>query len=99
MPISVLLPLALPQSYDYLSSQEVRLGQFVRVPLRNKEIIGAVWQLDGQSSLAQSKMREIKSVIDFVPPLNQELRDFIDWVAKYTLAPKGLVLKACDESK
>ncbi len=99
MPISVLLPLALDKSYDYLAPHDtLTRGQFVRVPLRRKEVVGVVWQLDGAgagagaAALDSKKLRTIIEPIDFVPPLNEELMQFIEWVARWTMTPKGLVL-------
>ena len=100
MRFSVLLPLAIENSYDYLqpiSGEEVALGQFVRVPLKNKIMTGIVWaraqgelkKLDKRKKPIQ--LRAIQSVFD-IPPLKANQREFIDWVADYIMAPKGSVL-------
>ena len=104
--LSVLLPLALEAPYDYLPSENgadaaLTEGQFVKVPLRHKEVVGVVWQNAQESAqesaqerpaLALSKLRRVISVLD-LPPLPSSHCAFIDWVADYTLAPKGAVLK------
>ena len=37
-------------------------------------------------------MKDVADKLD-VPPLKPELRKFVDWVADYTLAPRGMVLR------
>lgn len=96
MRISVLLPLALNQSYDYLAPDNVKIGNFVNVPLRKKQAIGVVVALHeghNEGQIEQQKLRQIISVLDKVPQLNNDLLDFINWVGDYTMAPRGLVLK------
>ena len=96
--LSVLLPLALEAPYDYLPSENgadaaLTEGQFVKVPLRHKEVVGVVWpSAQERPALALSKLRRVISVLD-LPPLPSSHCAFIDWVADYTLAPKGAVLK------
>jgi primosomal protein N' (replication factor Y) len=42
-----------------------------------------------------SKLKPITRVIEQVPPLKSEYRDWLDWVSEFTLAPKGAVLALC----
>ena len=37
-------------------------------------------------------LKSIAAVRDW-PPLRQPLRDFVDWVARWTLAPRGMALR------
>ncbi len=99
--LSVLLPLALDEPYDYLPPVDaadghlLRAGQFVKVPLRNKDMVGVIWGTGGSGKkpqIAAAKLRRAISLYD-LPPLPDDHRAFIDWVADYTLAPKGAVLK------
>ena len=89
----ILLPLPLGSGYDYLSpeGQNLPLGTFVLVPFGNKEIVGVVWD-EGTGEVPLSKLKKIKALLD-PPPLSEETRHFIDWVAAYTLSPPGLILK------
>jgi primosomal protein N' (replication factor Y) (superfamily II helicase) len=86
----VLMPLALDTAYSYavppgLSLQE---GAVVQVPLGTRETIGVVWSLrDG----AGQNLKPVTAAID-TPPLPAKLRRFVDWIAWYTLAPKGAAL-------
>ena len=91
--VSVLLPLPLAGPFDYSVDTDRSLadGDFVCVPLGPREVAGVVWgQSDGDVPVAK-----LKAVVDrlAVPPLPDVLRRFIDWVAAYTLAPQGSVLR------
>ena len=39
-------------------------------------------------------MKDVEEKLD-IPPLKEELRKFVDWVAGYTLSPRGMVLRMC----
>ena len=54
-------------------------------------VIGAVWH-DAPDEVAPKKLREIERIFD-APPLPDALIRFVDWVADYTLAPRGMVLR------
>lgn len=91
--VSVLLPLPLSGPYDYAPPQgeTVRLGQYVRVPLGNRYLVGVVWRRPaGQKPPA--RLKAIDAVLD-LPAMDETLLRFIDWVAAYTLSPPGAVLK------
>jgi primosomal protein N' (replication factor Y) len=40
-------------------------------------------------------LKAASRVIDTVPPLRREFRQWLDWVSDFTLAPKGAVLSLC----
>ena len=93
----VLLPFASGRAYDYRAPAEfgLELGDVVRVPLGPRQVHGAVWQsLTGAEADAveEERLRDIVDRLD-VPPLPESLRRFIDWVAGYTLAAPGSVLR------
>ena len=54
--ISVLLAANIPGPYDYLVSDDldIKFGFFVRVPFRNKELIGIIWD-DSSENIEKSK--------------------------------------------
>src|SRR5260221_583422 len=91
--LSVLLPLPLAGVYDYLAPRALALqpGDFVVVPLGNRQILGVAWG-DATGDVPAAKL---KAVIERLPapPMREELRRLIDWVASYTLAPAGAVLR------
>ena len=89
----VLLPLALDEAFSYRSPDKTPLpaGTVVAVPLGAREAVGVVWD-DEASPAPAGSLKPILHAMD-APPLTHNLRRFIDWVARYTLAPKGMVLR------
>lgn len=90
--VSVLLPLALPEPFDYLADKALPPGSFVRVPVRNKEEVGVVWGEGTLLSGTDKKIKEVREVLP-LPPLPEKSREFAEWAADYTVTPKGAVLK------
>src|SRR5579883_363327 len=90
----VLLPLPLAGAYDYRigAKADVRPGEFVRVPLGGRYLAGVVWDGPASSELPESRLKAIAARLD-VPPMPEEMRRFIDWVAAYTMSPPGAVLR------
>lgn len=90
---AVLLPLPLSGAYDYAPPHEIAVsaGDYVRVPLGRRESWGVVWG-EAHGDVAEEKLKPIKARLD-VPPMPLAARRFIDWVAEYTLAPPGAVLR------
>ena len=96
MPIvDVLLPLALDQAYSYKADAALALapGDVVRIPFGTREAVGVVWALADDP--ADGRGGNLKNVIAKVewPALDAPMRQFVDWVARYTIAPKGLVMR------
>src|SRR5262249_13768685 len=89
----VLLPLAIDRPYSYLASPAARVspGDFVEVPLGTKVTSGVVWEVSTRAAGKQN-LRAIAKRRD-LPPLGAKLRAFIDWVARWTLSPRGMVLR------
>ncbi|GJD57152.1 primosomal protein N' [Methylobacterium dankookense] len=97
----ILIPLALDTAYSYVVPEGLRLaeGDVVQVPLGPRETVGVVWGLS--HSPGGSNLRPVTGRVD-VAPLSEPLRRLVDWIARYTLAPKGsalaLVLRLPDEA-
>jgi primosomal protein N' (replication factor Y) len=93
--VPVLLPLALDTTYDYLPPEDGDLlpGDFVLVPIGPRKEIGVVWERDANAKPVDAK--KLKRIIERfdLPPLPATARRFADWVARYTLSPRGMVLK------
>jgi primosomal protein N' (replication factor Y) len=91
--VSVLLPLPLEGAYDYRVPRGMALepGDLVVVPLARREVAGVVWGA-AAGKVAPEKVKEVIARLD-APPFTAELCRFIDWVARYTLAPPGAVLR------
>lgn len=86
--LSVLLPYRFDKTFTYESETPLPLGTLVRVPLGRRIVVGAVWDEAPDLSV---KARLVLEVLAF-PPLPATLCQFIDWVAAYTLTPRGDVL-------
>lgn len=92
--VDVLAPVALDQAYSYRvpRGMAVAPGDFVRVPLGPRETTAVVWGEGEARPGLDNRLKDIDGVID-LPPLREELRRFVDWVAAYTLSPRGMVLR------
>lgn len=93
--VAVLLALPLPTAYDYRVPGEVTLqdGDFVRVPLGRREVNGVVWGAgNNDGDFDESKIKDVLSRLP-VPPMADDTRKLVDWVATYTVSPPGAVLK------
>ena len=88
----VLVPVAVDIAYSYLipPGLDLQPGDFVKVPLGAREAQGVVWEIAANG--AAGNLKSIIAKVD-LPPLQHGLRDFIDWVARWTLAPRGMVLR------
>ncbi len=92
--VKVLLPIT-SNGYDYIVAEnmQVKVGDFVKVPLRNKEEIGVViGKNNAPLDYDISKVRTIKSKIDDYK-LSVSQIEFIKKVADYNIAPLGNILK------
>ncbi|MCA3280749.1 MAG: DEAD/DEAH box helicase, partial [Roseomonas sp.] len=91
--LRVLLPLPLADAYDYRVADEAPPpGSFVAVPLGGRQVIGVVWDEARDSALPDHRLKPIAAVLE-APPMPEKLRRFVDWVAAYTLSPRGAVLR------
>lgn len=88
----VLVPVAVDTAYSYRTPAgvSVKPGDFVEAPLGARAVVGVVWNV--RESAAASNLKSIVARCN-VPPLSHRLRDFIDWVARWTLSPRGMVLR------
>ena len=96
--ISILLPLPLAGAYDYALPDDIRVapGDFVVVPLGARLVIGVAWDNSladtAAAAVSPERLREIEERLP-APPMPETLRRFIEWVASYTVAPWGAVLR------
>ncbi|KQK27769.1 primosomal protein N' [Bosea thiooxidans] len=88
--VDVLIPLGLDQAYSYAvpAGLVLKPGDVVQVPLGPRETVGVVWDV---GSGRGGNLKKVSGKYD-MPPLDPALRKLVDWVAWYTLAPKGSVL-------
>ncbi|MFM9846212.1 MAG: primosomal protein N' [Hyphomicrobiaceae bacterium] len=93
--VPVLLPVALDQTYDYLAPADISAepGSFVLVPFGPQVRIGIVWDRPvGDPGKTVKKLKALTERLD-VPPLPIASLRFAEWVARYTLAPLGMVAR------
>lgn len=87
--IGVLLPLAVDHAFTYNSREKVEIGQLVRVPFRNKSIIGVVITIDGTH--IESSFKIVERVYDI--KLSRQFLSFLRKVAGYNIIQQGMVFK------
>src|SRR5262245_45305906 len=92
--VSVLLPLPLAGPYDYRVPDDLSLhpGEFVAVPPGSREVLGVIWGA-GSDEVDAAKLKPVMGRLEAAPRLPDATRKFVDWVAAYTLAPPGAVLR------
>jgi primosomal protein N' (replication factor Y) (superfamily II helicase) len=88
----ILAPVAVDVAYSYRvpSGLHLRLGQFVEIPLGRSHTTGVVWAL--RADPGGDNLKSIAKIRDW-EPLRKPLRDFVDWISRWTLAPRGMVLR------
>ncbi|WP_280776192.1 primosomal protein N' [Rhizobium sp. SG_E_25_P2] len=91
---AVLAPLPAPKPYSYAvpEGMHVEPGSIVQIPLGPRQVFGVVWDDESADQIDPKKLKPITAVFD-CPPLKADMRQFIDWVAGYTLTPPGLVAR------
>lgn len=93
--VPVLLPLPLAQAYDYAVPEGWPVpppGTIVAAPLGGRVLAGVVWDGPGDGSVPEAKLRPLAALLP-VPPMTEALRRLIAFVARWTLAPPGAVLR------
>ena len=90
--VSVLLP-NLFSVCTYFADKKLDAGTFVLVSFGRTKHCAVVWDTPVDESFPEEKIKSILQVLDDIPPLNKKMRDFVDWVAQYTLSPAGMILK------
>ena len=91
MIVNVIVPLALNEPFSYETDYDLDIGDLVIVPFGNKDFIGLV--IDINVKIKEGiELKKVKEMLD-IPPLKQELIEFIKWTADYNLISLGNVLK------
>ena len=88
----ILLPLVFDDVFDYSFHEDLKLGQMVLVPFGREEHVGIVYKIGKSANIDDKKIKPIKQVIN-LPLISHKVIMFIEKVANYNFAPKGLVLK------
>jgi len=89
--VDVLAPVAVDTAYSYRAPEGLKLeaGVAVRVPLGARLATGVVWAVRPSGG---DNLKSVAATLDW-PPLKPALREFIDWTARWTLAPRGMILR------
>src|SRR6201997_4425754 len=93
--VDVLVPVALNQAYSYRVPRglELKPGDVVCVPLGPREVVAVVWSENANPDpRLHNRLKDVGEKLD-VPPLKDELRSLVDWVANYTLSARGMVMR------
>lgn len=93
--VDVLVPVALNQTYSYRvpAGMELQPGDVVSVPLGVREAMAVVWADNANPDpRLHNRLKDVGEKFE-VPPLQGELRSFVDWVSTYTLSARGMVLR------
>jgi primosomal protein N' (replication factor Y) (superfamily II helicase) len=92
--VALPLPLATPYTYRIPETlgDRVTPGARVVVPVRRREMVGMVVDIDAEPPTAE--LKEVLAVPDLEPALSAELLATAVWISGYYGAPLGLTLKA-----
>ena len=90
------LPIAVNQTFSYLIPEnlesEVKKGSLVRLPFGNRFEIGYIDKVvDNKEYIG--KIKPIDSIVSNIIVEHSDLKKLIDWIHRYYITPKGLVVK------
>ena len=90
----ILLPVPFNYGFSYFVPEglDLKTGDVVKVSFRSKEIFGVAVGLNQENDIDEKRIKTIIDVDEKIK-FSTNLLEFIDFVAAYNLAPKGLVLK------
>lgn len=94
--VQVLVPGPLGRAYDYVlpEGMEAQAGDYVSVPFGKRDTAAVVWaDAGGDNAVDPAKLKPLRHVYKTCPPMPDVHRQFIERVARYTMADVGSVLK------
>ncbi|MCF3932236.1 primosomal protein N' [Acuticoccus sp. M5D2P5] len=89
--VSVLLPHQLGL-LTYAAPEALAPGLVVTVPLGRRDVIGVVWDDAPDPTIDAERLKPVRGVASAIT-LGDDLRRFVDFVARYTMTPRGAILK------
>ncbi|MAZ18682.1 MAG: primosomal protein N' [Ahrensia sp.] len=92
VPVLVPTPSERPYTYVVPDGMVVKPGSIVAVPLGPRLVAGVVWDASQKDEIDAKKLRAIEHVFDCLP-MSEDMRRFVDWIARYTLSPPGMVAR------
>ncbi|MBY9067715.1 primosomal protein N' [Hyphomonas sp. WL0036] len=89
----ILFTLPLPEPFDYSVPEGMTLapGAYVAAPVGPYDRLGMVVDVLGDEVATGRKLKAVTAVYD-VPPMGAPMREFLAWVARYTVTHPGQVL-------
>src|SRR5258708_8283673 len=93
--VEVRVRVGLNQTYSYggRGDRELKRGDVVCVPRGPREVVAVVGAETARPDpRLHNRLKDVGEKLD-VPPLKDELRSLVDWVANYTLSARGMVLR------
>ncbi len=95
MYVDVAVPLAVPQTFTYSVSEELRpsarAGCRVLVPFQNRHLIGLIAEVREQ--VPPGRYKPLVRQLDLEPVLTPELIQLAQWLGRYYFAPPGEVYR------
>ncbi len=94
--ISIAVPMAIRERFDYLCKNNVptpRPGTRIRVPFGKNYLIGIVLGKHTNTNIPIGKLKYISSIIDNKPVISKDLLDILKWCSEYYHHPIGDVIK------
>ncbi len=85
------LPFDQPFDYRIQEHHAVQPGAIVLIPFGKRECPGVVLEISTTTHTPEEKIKPISSVAS-LPPFSKAHRDWLTWVASYTLSPLGSIL-------
>ena len=68
-------------------ADSVKIGSRVRLPFRNRQLLGTVIELTGSTSVRADKLRPISAVVGTDPAIPATLLELARWISDYYCAP------------
>jgi primosomal protein N' (replication factor Y) len=90
--VCVALPTPLPQCFDYLTTQEIKVGCRVIVPWGSKSKVGVVVENKQNSDYDLAKLKTVSEVLDETPIFDEMIFEVLKWTSKYYHHPLGEVI-------
>ena len=92
----IYLPISINKTFSYLVPPHIKplikVGHLVKVPFGKTTTIGYVEQLVEKKTFS-GKIKSIEKITSSIIVNNHDIKKIIDWMSKYYLTEKGIVLK------
>ncbi len=90
--VSCLIPLHLKEPLTYIwpfKDKEPIIGTRLLLPLKNRDIIGILWEKDVKPPDKAIELKKVKKILDEEALLSNNLLSFLKWAANYYFYPLG----------